>query len=254
MYPTPRYEDTAGSVADVTQGARTAPNSDTSSLGSWEHVDVGVEGDAGDRFSGSGSSEGGGGGVVAEGVPPDSMVVSFPNEDDEDGEESGWGPGDEVRVLEEKRKAQEVVEARRRREREEEESVRGMEEAARRAGEAAREDEMLCVRGACLPGLVFLTHEVSRWRWCGGGGAAAVVRNFICRALQEVRSRLFCHELASHRHFVERFSTWCPRATSCDKIMKVCKICWSPADSVSACVTITCLNSMRTCAYAYLLM
>ena len=165
MYPTPKYDD-----ASVTQRGRPAPNSETSSLGSWEHVDVGVEGDAAvnpggsGSGSGNGSSGGGGGGGAVEGVPPDSMVISFPNEEEER-EESGWGPGDEVRVLEEKRKAKEVVEARQRREREEEESVMGMEEAARRAGEAAREEEMLCVRDACLPGLVFLTHEVSWWLW-----------------------------------------------------------------------------------------
>lgn len=158
MYPTPRYEDTAGSVAGGLQAA--APNSETSSLGSWEHVDV--EGDAAGNPGGSGSSGGGGGGVV-EGVPSDSMVVSCPIEEEEEGGESGWGPGDEVRVLEEQRKAKEVADARQRREREEEESVEGMEEAARRAGEAARKEEMLCVRGACLPGLVFLTHEVSWW-------------------------------------------------------------------------------------------
>lgn len=168
MYPTPRYEDAAGSIASVTQRARPAPNSETSSLGSWEHVDMDGERSAAGNpgGSGSGSDSGGGGGRGAvEGVPPDSMVVSFPNDEEEEKGESNWGPGDEVRVLEEKRKAKEVVEARQRREREEEESVRGMEEAARRAGKAAREEEMLCVRDACLPGLVFLTHEVSWWLW-----------------------------------------------------------------------------------------
>lgn len=153
MYPTPRYEDAADSTASVAQRGQPAPNSETSSLGSWEHVDVerGVETDAAGN----------------PGALPDSMVVSFPNEgeeeEEEDGEEDGWGPDDEVRVLEEKRKAKEVVEARQRREREEEESVKGMEEAARRAGQAAREEEMLCVRATCLPGLVFLTHEVSSY-------------------------------------------------------------------------------------------
>lgn len=186
MCPTPTYEDAAGSVA------RPAPNSETSSLGSWEHVDVGVERDAAAAAanpggSGSGSSGGGGGGGAVEGVPSDSMVVSFPNEKEEEPEESGWGPGDEVRVLEEKRKAKEVVDARQRREREEEESVKGVEEAARRAGEAAREDEMLKVRNACLPGLVFLTHEVSwvRWRrWWRG-----MLLLLLCLDVYEVRRR-----------------------------------------------------------------
>eukprot|EP00903_Cladosiphon_okamuranus_P012066 g11327.t1 len=164
MYPTPRYEDAAGTIANVAQRARPAPKSETSSSGSWEHVDIDGEGEAADNPGGSGSGGGGGGGGgggAVGGAPPDSMVVSFPNYEEEEGEESGWGPGDEIRVFEEKRKAEEVVEARQRREREEEESVRGVEEAARRAGKAAREEEMLCVRHACLPGLVFLSHEVA---------------------------------------------------------------------------------------------
>lgn len=163
MYPTPRYEDAAGSVASVTHRGRTAPNSETSSLGSWEHVDVERNDgrDAAGNPGGSGRSGGAGGGGSVQGAPPDSMVVSFPNEEEVEGQESVWGPGDEVQELEAKRKAKAVVEARQRREKEEEESVEGMEEAARRAGEVAREEEMLCVRAACLPGLVFLTHEVS---------------------------------------------------------------------------------------------
>lgn len=162
MYPAPTYEDGAGSVAsvDVTQRAQLAPNSESSSLGSWEHV--GAEGDAVVIPGGCGSRGGRSGGRVVEGVPPDNMVVSLPLEEEGE-EESGWGPGDEVRVLEEKRKAKEVAEARQRREREEQESVKGMEDAARRAGETAREEEMLRVREACLPGLVFLAHEVSWW-------------------------------------------------------------------------------------------
>ncbi|CAN0140320.1 unnamed protein product [Scytosiphon promiscuus] len=157
--PTDRDDDdSAGGSGRTPLFARQPSRSSngSSSLGSWEHVDAE---DANPEGSGSGvaapeSTAAAGGG----------MVVSFPMEQDveevED-EEAFWGGGDEIRVREEKRKAKEVEMARQRRAREEEESIRGEEEAARRAGEVAREEELLRVREACLPGLVFLAHEVA---------------------------------------------------------------------------------------------
>ncbi|CAM9210540.1 unnamed protein product [Ectocarpus sp. 12 AP-2014] len=123
---------------------------DNASLGSW--VDLG---------EGSDEAEDAGAAVA---VPNNSMVVSLPVE-------YGVG-GDDVGVSEEERKAKEVAEARRKREREEEEAIRAAEETASRAEEAARREELLGVRAACLPGLVFLAHEVAhstglwmlRWR------------------------------------------------------------------------------------------
>ncbi|CBN79913.1 expressed unknown protein [Ectocarpus siliculosus] len=122
---------------------------DNSSLGSW--VDLG---------EGSDGAEVG----AAVAVPNNSMVVSLPVD-------CGVG-GDDVGMSEEERKAKEVAEARRKREREEEEAIRAAEETASRAEEAARKEELLGVRAACLPGLVFLAHEVAhstglwmlRWR------------------------------------------------------------------------------------------
>eukprot|EP00752_Nemacystus_decipiens_P004160 g3806.t1 len=224
MYPTPRCEDAAASIASVTQRGRATPNSETSSLGSWEHVNVerDVERDAAgnpvDGGTGSDiSGETGGGGAV-DGAPPDSMVVSFPNEEEKGGE-SGWGPGDEVRVTEEKRKAKEVIEARQTREREEEESVKGMEEAARRAGEVAREEEMLRVRGACLPGVVFLTHEVAhdtglwmlRWRSTDAAKAwftrAQTLANTIVKDEFRTLPALSPGHMEQFLHCVERSTT-----------------------------------------------
>ena len=147
MYPIAKDKDAAASTptAAAAQTAREGPNAETSSMGSWEHVDADVE-------AGAAADPSGGG-----------MVVSFPSAsamEEEDGGQGVWQRGDDPRALEASRKAKEVADVRRRREREESESVAGMEEAARRAAEAAREEEMLRVREACLPGLVFLAHEV----------------------------------------------------------------------------------------------
>lgn len=156
MYPTGKDEDAAASTpsaATAPSATRQASNAETSSMGSWEHVDA--DADADGEAEATASQAGGG------------MVVAFPvgsgmehTEDADGGGQSIWARGDDLQALEENRKAKEVADVRRRREREEEESVKGMEEAARRAGEAAREEEMLRVREACLPGLVFLAHEV----------------------------------------------------------------------------------------------
>lgn len=151
--PADRDDDSAGGGGD---GASPLPrqssrSSDASSAttGSWEHVDPE---DANPEASGRGAQEGAAAG---------GMVVSFPMDQEADEEEEAfWGDGDETRVREEKRKARKVAEARDRRAQEEEELIRGEEEAARRAGEAAREEELLRVREACLPGLVFMAHEV----------------------------------------------------------------------------------------------
>ncbi|CAM9936322.1 unnamed protein product [Ectocarpus sp. 12 AP-2014] len=123
---------------------------DNASLGSW--VDLGEGSDGAEDV----------GAAVA--VPNNSMVVSLHVD-------YGVG-GDDVGVSEEERKAKEAAEARRKRERKEEEAIRAAEETASRAEEAARREELLGVRAACLPGLVFLAHEVAhstglwmlRWR------------------------------------------------------------------------------------------
>lgn len=84
------------------------------------------------------------------------MIVVYPQaesgkEDSDDSEE----------VLEERRKAEDVAAARKRRVVQEKERVARAEETARRLGHDAREEELMRVREACLPGLVFLFHEVS---------------------------------------------------------------------------------------------
>lgn len=111
---------------------------DNASLGSWVDLEEGSDG----------AEEAG----AAVAVPNNSMVVSLPVD-------CGVG-GDDVGVSEEERKAKEVAEARRKRERNEEEAIRAAEETASRAEEVARREELLGVRAACLPGLVFLAHEV----------------------------------------------------------------------------------------------
>lgn len=160
MYPAAKHENTTLSFSDVDiRGAPPADNAETSSLGSWEHVDFQVERDAAVPANSGGVVGGGGGEEMVE----VSMVVSSPMDEEDEGWERwkrDWGRGDELVMMEERRKAKEVAQARQRREREEEESVREMEEVARRAGEAARKEELLSVREACLPGLVFLAHEV----------------------------------------------------------------------------------------------
>lgn len=117
---------------------------DNDSLGSWEDLGEGSDG----------AEE-----VATAVAVPNSMVVSSPID---------WEvAGDNVRVSKEKRKAKEVAEARRKREREEEEAIRAAEETASRAEEVARREELLGVRAACLPGLVFLAHEVCCCCCCG---------------------------------------------------------------------------------------
>ena len=112
---------------------------------------------------GDGSDGGGGGGGVmtgpGAGVSGGDMVLSDPS--------SGWqgvsgdGEGERHhRTPEDMRKAKEVAEARGRRAREERAGVARAAEAAGRAEAVARREELLRVRQACLPGLVFLTHEV----------------------------------------------------------------------------------------------
>lgn len=64
---------------------------------------------------------------------------------------------------EEKRKERQIAEARELRTRRELERVAMSKESAVRLGRDARRQELLAVRASCLPGLVFLFHEV------GGG-------------------------------------------------------------------------------------
>lgn len=60
----------------------------------------------------------------------------------------------------ESRLAKEVAEKRKKRATAIEEEMVRVEEASRQFTEATRKEEMLRVREACLPGLVFMTHEV----------------------------------------------------------------------------------------------
>lgn len=73
----------------------------------------------------------------------------------------------------ESRLAKEVAEKRKKRARAIEEEIARAEEASRQFTEATRKEEMLRVREACLPGLVFMTHEVrhfSRYEGTQGRG------------------------------------------------------------------------------------
>lgn len=81
----------------------------------------------------------------------DAMIVEYPLAEER---------LDNKERLEEKRKEGEVAEARKARGRREIERAAREEEAAVRLGAEARRKELLAVREACLPGLVFLFHEV----------------------------------------------------------------------------------------------
>lgn len=70
----------------------------------------------------------------------------------------------------ESRLAKEVAEKRKKRARAIEEEMARVEEASRQFTEATRKEEMLRVREACLPGLVFMTHEVRDMSRCEGEG------------------------------------------------------------------------------------
>lgn len=81
----------------------------------------------------------------------DRMIVEYPLAEERD---------ENKERLEEKRKENEVAEARKARERREIERAAREEESAVRLGGEAKRKELLAVREACLPGLVFLYHEV----------------------------------------------------------------------------------------------
>lgn len=81
------------------------------------------------------------------------MIIEYPLAEEDDSEAR----------REEKRQERQVAKARRLRAWRESERVATSEESAMRLGGDARRQELLGVRAACLPGLVFLFHEVGLW-------------------------------------------------------------------------------------------
>lgn len=107
---------------------------------------------SGDHMDTSASEGGWGQGDDGSGGEQTGMIISHPR----------GGDGDDSAIDFETKAARQVAEARMRRAKEERESIARAEEAGRGLKETARAEEMNRVRSACLPGVVFLAHEVRR--------------------------------------------------------------------------------------------
>lgn len=132
--------------SSIDQGASSAP----ASAGSSRDVVVGASQDEGGGVDNSSHAIAW---MGAGGVPGAASLSSFQVLGGEEG--AGGGEG------EARRQAGVVAEGRAGRLKDEKEAVRKGEEEARLVGETTRREELLRVRKACLPGVVFLAHEVS---------------------------------------------------------------------------------------------
>ena len=151
------------------------------------------------------ADDGGAGGVTG-----GDMVMSFPSGGHQgSGDGDGGVSGKRYRTPEDRRKAKEVAEARGRRAREERASVARAAEAARCAEAVARREELLRVREACLPGLVFLTHEVGGLCFVfvppRDGASSGVVQWVLISKIR--RSELRCSMFSDAGSGRERFLT-----------------------------------------------